>query len=118
MSKVAALDNYEAIALYVRGQVEHGEALDNVMEGFKAYRAESREGARTGEILDLREKVADKLGVKSQLGRQAVAAVASVAMYAGGAVAKSKAAQVFSFGGAAVATGVFAGLREKGIARP
>ena len=117
LSKVTALDNYEAIALYVRGQVEHGEALDNVMEGFKAYRAESREGARTGEILDLREKVADQLGVKSQLGRQAVAAVASVAMYAGGAVAKSKAAQVFSFGGAAVATGVFAGLREKGIAR-
>ena len=44
---VASIDNYQAIAMYVRSRVEHGESIDNVLKGFKMYGAESREGART-----------------------------------------------------------------------
>lgn len=115
LKRLVSLDNYEAIAIYVRAQVEHGEALENVMQGFKMYAAESREGARTDEWRTLMESAMDKYQ-HSKLGQiipaEWVVTAAGALSWLGGAVAKNKAVQIASLGGSAAVAGGLAALKE------
>lgn len=113
--KLAVLDNYEAIAMYVRGQVEHGEAIDDVLQGFRMYEAESREGARTEAYQTLVEDTIDRFQ-HSKAGRfipaEWVATAAGAAGWLVGALAKNKAVQFASLGGSAALAGVVAAVKE------
>lgn len=115
LKRLVSLDNYEAIAIYVRAQVEHGEALENVMQGFKMYAAESREGARTDEWRTLLESTMDRYQ-HSKLGQiipaEWVVTAAGALSWLGGAVAKNKAVQIASLGGSAAVAGGLAALKE------
>lgn len=111
---VASIDNYQAIAMYVRSRVEHGESIDNVLKGFKMYGAESREGARTKPYQNKIEVAVDLLQ-HSKVGQivplewwpnitDALAIVGS----GGGALVRRSAAV---FGITAASSGMFAGAK-------
>ena len=111
------LDNYLTSAIYIKGQVDHGRALNDVMRGFKMYRGTSAEGVNSGH----HERAIDKLVAKFERKKtgktlfikpEVVAGAAGLAGWLGGAVARNRAVQAFSFGGSAVAAGVLAGAKE------
>lgn len=113
-SNVASIDNYQAIAMYVRSRVEHGESIDNVLKGFKMYGAESREGARTKPYQNKIEVAVDLLQ-HSKVGQivppewwpnitDALAIVVS-----GGEALVRRSAAVFGI--TAAASGMFAGAK-------
>lgn len=111
------LDNYLTSAIYIKGQVDHGRALNDVMRGFKMYRGTSAEGVNSGH----HERAIDKLVAKFERKKtgwtlsikpEAVAGVAGLASWIGGAVARNRAVQAVSFGGSAVVAGVLAGVKE------
>ena len=70
--KFDILDNYEAVAIYVRSAVEHGEALDDVLQRFKMYRAEAAGEARTETRRTKLDKIAEKMQ-KYKYGRMLTA---------------------------------------------
>ena len=111
------LDNYLTSAIYIKGQVDHGRALNDVMRGFKMYQGTSAEGVNSGH----HERAIDKLVAKFERKKtgwtlsikpEAVAGVAGLASWIGGAVARNRAVQAVSFGGSAVVAGVLAGVKE------
>ncbi len=111
------LDNYLTSAIYIKGQVGHGRALNDVMRGFKMYQGTSAEGVNSGH----HERAIDKLVAKFERKKtgwtlsikpEAVAGVAGLASWIGGAVARNRAVQAVSFGGSAVVAGVLAGVKE------
>ena len=111
------LDNYLTSAIYIKGQVDHGRALNDVMRGFKMYRGISAEGVNSGH----HERAIDKLVAKFERKKtgetlfikpEVVAGVAGLASWIGGAVARNRAVQAVSFGGSAVVAGVLAGVKE------
>ena len=111
------LDNYLTSAIYIKGQVDHGRALNDVMRGFKMYRGTSAEGVNSGH----HERAIDKLVAKFERKKtgetlfikpEVVAGVAGAAGWIGGAVARNRAVQAVSFGGSAVVAGVLAGVKE------
>ncbi len=111
------LDNYLTSAIYIKGQVDHGRALNDVMRGFKMYQGTSAEGVNSGH----HERAIDKLVAKFERKKtgwtlsikpEVVAGVAGLASWIGGAVARNRAVQAVSFGGSAVVAGVLAGVKE------
>lgn len=115
-----ALDNFMAQALYVRGQVEHGEALEDVMKGFHMFDARANESVNT----DAQRTKVDRLVRRyenSPLGRtrlgamlkpEYVAAATSTALALAQTLSRSRVAQLASVGGTAALSGVFSALRE------
>lgn len=114
-ANVASLDNYQAIAMYVRAQVEHGESIDNVLKNFRMYDAESREGARTELYRTKMEATIDRFQ-HSKIGQfippEWAATAAGALSWAGGAIVRSKLVQWGSFGLSAVAAGGLAGVKR------
>lgn len=114
-ANVASLDNYQAIAMYVRAQVEHGESIDNVLKNFRMYDAESREGART-ELYRTKMEAAIDWFQHSKIGQfippEWAATAAGALSWAGGAIVRSKLVQWGSFGLSAVAAGGLAGVKR------
>lgn len=111
------LDNYLTSAIYIKGQVDHGRALNDVMRGFKMYQGTSAEGVNSGH----HERAIDKLVAKFERKKtgwtlsikpEVVAGVAGLASWIGGAVARNRAVQAISFGGSAVVAGALAGAKE------
>lgn len=112
------LDNYLTSAIYIKGQVDHGRALNDVMRGFKMYRGISAEGVNSGH----HERAIDKLVAKferkkadsklSWIPPEVVAGAAGLAGWAAGAIARNRLTQAVSFGGGAIAAGALAGVRE------
>ncbi len=111
------LDNYLTSAIYIKGQVDHGRARDDVMRGFKMYRGISAEGVNSGH----HERAIDKLVAKFERKKtgktlfikpEVVAGVAGVAGWLAGAIARNRLTQAVSFGGGAIAAGALAGARE------
>ena len=111
------LDNYLTSAIYIKGQVDHGRALNDVMRGFKMYRGTSAEGVNSGH----HERAIDKLVAKFERKKtgetlfikpEVVAGVAGVAGWLAGAIARNRLTQAISFGGGAIAAGALAGVRE------
>lgn len=111
------LDNYLTSAIYIKGQVDHGRALNDVMRGFKMYRGISAEGVNSGH----HERAIDKLVAKFERKKtgetlfikpEVVAGAAGLAGWAAGAIMRNRVAQAASFGGSAIAAGILAGVRE------
>lgn len=111
------LDNYLTSAIYIKGQVDHGRALNDVMRGFKMYQGTSAEGVNSGH----HERAIDKLVAKFERKKtgetlfikpEVVAGVAGVAGWLAGAIARNRLTQAVSFGGGAIAAGALAGVRE------
>lgn len=112
------LDNYLTSAIYIKGQVDHGRSLNDVMRGFKMYRGTSAEGVNSGH----HERAIDKLVAKferkkadsklSWIPPEVVAGAAGLAGWATGAIMRNRVAQAASFGGSAIAAGILAGVRE------
>ena len=112
------LDNYLTSAIYIKGQVDHGRALNDVMRGFKMYQGVSAEGVNSGH----HERAIDKLVAKferkkadsklSWIPPEVVAGAAGLAGWATGAIMRNRVAQAASFGGSAIAAGILAGVRE------
>ena len=112
------LDNYLTSAIYIKGQVDHGRALNDVMRGFKMYQGASAEGVNSGH----HERAIDKLVAKferkkadsklSWIPPEVVAGAAGLAGWATGAIMRNRVAQAASFGGSAIAAGILAGVRE------
>lgn len=111
------LDNYLTSAIYIKGQVDHGRALNDVMRGFKMYRGVSAEGVNSGH----HERAIDKLVAKFERKKtgktlfikpEVVAGAAGLAGWLAGAIARNRLTQAISFGGGAIAAGALAGARE------
>ncbi len=112
------LDNYLTSAIYIKGQVDHGRALNDVVRGFKMYRGTSAEGVNSGH----HERAIDKLVAKferkkadsklSWIPPEVVAGAAGLAGWATGAIMRNRVAQAASFGGSAIVAGILAGVRE------
>ncbi len=111
------LDNYLTSAIYIKGQVDHGRALNDVMRGFKMYRGISAEGVNSGH----HERAIDKLVAKFERKKtgktlfikpEVVAGAAGLAGWVAGAIARNRLTQAISFGGGAIAAGALAGVRE------
>lgn len=109
------VDNYESIAKYVRGQVEHGESLDAVMEGFKMYRAKAVEGARTQAELTKIEQIVNKYNhsaVGKYIPPEFIAGAIGAAGYLTSKAFNSGVGKMISFGGTAVGAGILAAAKE------
>lgn len=107
-------DNYLEAARAMRGRIEHGEAVEDVLEGFELMRGEARSDARTevhktktDELLDRYERSRFGEVVPSNVVAVGVAAGAFVAAKGAGTLAK-----LAAFGGGAAVIGVIAGKRE------
>lgn len=109
------VDNYESIAKYVRGQVEHGESLDAVMEGFKMYRAKAVEGARTQAELTKIEQIVNKYNhsaVGKYIPPEFIAGAIGAAGYLTSKAFNSGVGKMISFGGTAIGAGILAAAKE------
>ena len=112
------LDNYLTSAIYIKGLVDHDRSFDDVMKGFKMYRGVSAEGVNSGH----HERAIDKLVAKferrnadnklSWIPPEWVAGAAGIAGWLGGAIARNRVVQAFSFGGSAALAGAMAGAKE------
>ena len=112
------LDNYLTSAIYIKGLVDHDRSFEDVMKGFKMYRGVSAEGVNSGH----HERAIDKLVAKferrnadnklSWIPPEWVAGAAGIAGWLGGAIARNRAVQAFSFGGSAALAGAMAGAKE------
>ncbi len=112
------LDNYLTSAIYIKGLVDHDRSFDDVMKGFKMYRGVSAEGVNSGH----HEQAIDKLVAKferrnadnklSWIPPEWVAGAAGIAGWLGGAIARNRAVQAFSFGGSAALAGAMASAKE------
>ena len=115
------LDNYLTSAIYIKGLVDHDRSFDDVMKGFKMYRGVSAEGVNSGHheraidklVAKFERRNADnKLSKLSWIPPEWVAGAAGIASWLGGAIARNRAVQAFSFGGSAALAGAMAGAKE------
>ena len=115
------LDNYLTSAIYIKGLVDHDRSFDDVMKGFKMYRGVSAEGVNSGHheraidklVAKFERRNADnKLSKLSWIPPEWVAGAAGIAGWLGGAIARNRAVQAFSFGGSAALAGAMAGAKE------
>ena len=105
-------DNYLDVALQARMRVEHGIAMEDVMEGFKVYNAEVRDGIRTEAHRDCVDKIINKLESSNAAGL----VPAEVFAIAFGVAASLTQTGARAIGGAGVGMGVstlISGLRER-----
>jgi len=115
------LDNYLTSAIYIKGLVDHDRSFEDVMKGFKMYRGISAEGVNSGhheQAIDKlvakfeRRNADNKLSKLSWIPPEWVAGAAGIASWLGGAIARNRAVQAFSFGGSAALAGAMAGAKE------
>ena len=115
------LDNYLTSAIYIKGLVDHDRSFDDVMKGFKMYRGVSAEGVNSGhheQAIDKlvakfeRRNADNKLSKLSWIPPEWVAGAAGIAGWLGGAIARNRVVQAFSFGGSAALAGAMAGVKE------
>ncbi len=115
------LDNYLTSAIYIKGLVDHDRSFDDVMKGFKMYRGVSAEGVNSGHheraidklVAKFERRNADnKLSKLSWIPPEWVAGAAGIAGWLGGAIARNRAVQAFSFGGSAALAGAMASAKE------
>lgn len=115
------LDNYLTSAIYIKGLVDHDRSFEDVMKGFKMYRGVSAEGVNSGhheQAIDKlvakfeRRNADNKLSKLSWIPPEWVAGAAGIASWLGGAIARNRAVQAFSFGGSAALAGAMAGAKE------
>lgn len=105
-------DNYLEVAQEARACVLHKMALSRVMEGFKLYNAEVRDGVRTEAHRDNLDKIINKLE-SSAIGQFIPAEVLAGAVSITSALTQTGARAAFGVAGGMVASSVIAGLKER-----
>ncbi len=109
------IDNMLDIAQSVRGAVQHGQSLDNILDNMKIIAGESRAGVRTEAHYNMVDRTIEKLGrtrVGSLVGPETVTTAVTVAaslLRLGSHKAVGALAMTVAPG---IAGGIFAGLRE------
>ena len=109
------IDNYLEVAMQARKRVEHGIAMDRVMEGFKVFNADVRNNMRTEAHRDNIDKIVNKVESSrfgSIIPAEVLAMAASTAWSLAQTGARSAARLAAPIGGIAV-SGALAGLRER-----
>lgn len=109
------IDNIWQIAQAVKESVDHGESLDNVLQGMKIYTGESRSGVRTEAHQSKIDKTIERLQkskIGSLVGPETVSLGAAIAtgIFRVGRGSLMRAAGVTGIPG--LLGGVFAGMRE------
>ena len=109
------IDNIWQIAQAVKESVDHGESLDNVLQGMKIYTGESRSGVRTEAHQSKIDKTIERLQkskIGSLVGPETVSLSAAIAtgVFRVGRGSLMRAAGVTGIPG--LLGGVFAGMRE------
>lgn len=109
------IDNIWQIAQAVKESVDHGESLDNVLQGMKIYTGESRSGVRTEAHQSKIDKTIERLQkskIGSLVGPETVSLGAAIAtgLFRVGRGSLMRAAGVTGVPG--LLGGVFAGMRE------
>lgn len=109
------IDNIWQIAQAVKESVDHGESLDNVLQGMKIYTGESRSGVRTEAHQSKIDKTIERLQkskIGSLVGPETVSLGAAIAtgIFRVGRGSLMRAAGVTGVPG--LLGGVFAGMRE------
>ncbi|MDO4781406.1 MAG: hypothetical protein Q4A34_03400 [Candidatus Saccharibacteria bacterium] len=109
------IDNLAQIAETVRGAVEHGESLEDLLNGMKIYTGESRAGVRTEAHLNKVDRAVEKLQeskVGSLVSPESISMAAAIAT---GVARAGKGTLLRAIGVTAipgVVGGVLAGIRE------
>ena len=109
------IDNYLEVAVQARQRVEHGIAMDRVMEGFKVFNADVRNNMRTEAHRDNIDKIVNKIEsskIGSVIPAEALAMAVGTAWSLIQTGARSAARIAAPVGGIAV-SGALAGLRER-----
>ena len=109
------IDNIWQIAQAVKESVNHGESLDNVLQGMKIYTGESRSGVRTEAHQSKIDKTIERLQkskIGSLVGPETISLGAAIAtgIFRVGRGSLARAAGVTGIPG--LLGGVFAGMRE------
>ena len=106
------INNYLDMAIQARECAEHGMAMERIMEGFKVYNANVRDGIRSEAHRDNLDKIIDKLE-ESKIGNFISSPVLAAAVGAAWGLAQSGSrALAGPLGGLGVA-GAVAGLKER-----
>ncbi|MDO4612305.1 MAG: hypothetical protein Q4B29_02515 [Candidatus Saccharibacteria bacterium] len=106
------INNYLEVAIQARQRAEHGIAIEKVMEGFKVYNAEARDGLRTEAHRDNIDKIVNKIE-SSRFGQFIPAEVVAGAAGVAFALTQTGARAVAGVAGGIVASGVVSGLKER-----
>ncbi len=109
------IDNYLEVAMQARQRVEHGIAMDRVMEGFRVFNADVRNNMRTEAHRDNIDKIVNRIEsskIGSVIPAEALAMAVGTAWSLIQTGARSAARIAAPVGGIAV-SGALAGLRER-----
>lgn len=109
------IDNYLEVAVQARQRVEHGIAMDRVMEGFRVFNADVRNNMRTEAHRDNIDKIVNRVEsskIGSVIPAEALAMAVGTAWSLIQTGARSAARIAAPVGGIAV-SGALAGLRER-----
>ena len=115
INRAYSIDNYVEAAIAARENIEHGYAMENVMEGFAYINGEARRNVRTQEHRDNLDRITHALlsnRVTRFIPPEAIAvgvgAVANIGKFGASAAARAG----FALGGVAV-SGAMAGMKER-----
>ena len=116
INRAYSIDNYVEAAIAARENIEHGYAMENVMEGFAYINGEARRNVRTQEHRDNLDRITHALlsnRVTRFIPPEAIAvgvgAVANIGKFGASAAARAG----FALGGVAVVSGAMAGMKER-----
>lgn len=115
INRAYSIDNYVEAAIAARENIEHGYAMENVMEGFAYINGEARRNVRTQEHRDNLDRITHALlsnRVTRFIPPEAIAvgvgAVANIGKFGASVAARAG----FALGGVAV-SGTMAGMKER-----
>ncbi len=116
INRAYSIDNYVEAAIAARENIEHGYAMENVMEGFAYINGEARRNVRTQEHRDNLDRITHALlsnrvtrFVPPEVIAVGVGAVANIGKFGASAAARAG----FALGGVAVSSGAMAGMKER-----
>lgn len=105
-------DNYLDVAMQARMRVEHGIAMEDVMEGFKVVRAEARDGIRTEAHRDCVDKIINRIESSNAAGL-VPAEVLAIAFGVTSALTQTGVRAIAGAGAGIGASTLISGLRER-----
>jgi hypothetical protein len=116
INRAYSIDNYVEAAIAARENIEHGYAMENVMEGFAYINGEARRNVRTQEHRDNLDKITHALlnnrvtrFIPPEVIAVGVGAVANIGKFGASTAARA----VFMLGGGAAVSGTMAGMKER-----
>ena len=116
INRAYSIDNYVEAAIAARENIEHGYAMENVMEGFAYINGEARRNVRTQEHRDNLDRITHALlsnrvtrFIPPEVIAVGVGAVANIGKFSASTAARA----VFMLGGGAAVSGTMAGMKER-----